>query len=101
MTQFHIFHVIRNGSFFFGDFHDLIVGNEQKFGVLVYKLFDEPGASHTVYLDMFTGDPLHETVLLLFYPKRCKRNTTGMTRERVRQVSAQNLCWFTSKLCIE
>jgi hypothetical protein len=66
MTQFYIFHVIGNGSFSFGDFQNLIVGDEQELGIPVNKLFNEPGAGHTVYLDMFTGNPLHETVLLLF-----------------------------------
>src|SRR6266702_3358117 len=65
MPQLHIFHVVGYGSFALGHLHHLVGRYEQEIGILVHKLFDEPGAGHAVYLDVFTSNPLHRRVLLL------------------------------------
>src|SRR6266699_4886834 len=65
MTEFHSFHVVGRGSFAGSDLHHLVGRHEQKLGVLVQKLLDEPWAGHAVYFNMLTRNPLHWDVLLL------------------------------------
>jgi hypothetical protein len=64
MPQFHVFHIVGNGMFSRSYLHHLIAGYKQELGVLIYKLFDEPGAGDSVYLDSLTGNPFHEKILL-------------------------------------
>src|SRR5436189_1850704 len=65
MAQFHIFHIIGRGPFALCHLHHLVVWHKEELSILVYKLFDQPGAGNAVYLDMFTVNPFHCMLLLL------------------------------------
>src|SRR6266436_4090537 len=65
MAQFHIFHVIGDRPFAFCHLQHLVGWHKEKLSIFVHKFFNQPGAGHTVYLDVFTSNPLHCMVLLL------------------------------------
>src|SRR6266536_4532077 len=82
MAQFHIFHIIGRGPFALCHLHHLVGWHKQELGILVHKLFDQPGAGHAVYLDMLTGNPFHCMVLLFL----CCLFTPGSARSRTAHI---------------
>src|SRR2546421_12178253 len=81
MAQFHSFHVVRYGPFALCYLHHLVGRHKKKLGILVHKLFDEPGAGHAVYLDMLAGNPFHCMILLLVASNGIDSETNGNRRK--------------------
>jgi hypothetical protein len=59
MAEFDILHVVGNGIQALRFIHDLVGARENKFGVLVDELLDQPRACDSIDFDMFTRDPFH------------------------------------------
>src|SRR5215469_5691353 len=78
VTKLDIFDVIRNGFKPLCLSHHLIGRCKDKLGVLVDELLDEPGASHTIDLDVFASNPLHRILLSRF--KSPRNHASAKTR---------------------
>ena len=63
VSQFYIFYIVGYSSFACSYLHHFVTWHKQEFGILIHKLFDEPGAGHAVYFDSFSCNPLHEMFL--------------------------------------
>src|SRR5882672_9048494 len=59
MSQLCIRNVVRNCLFPFRYLQDLVRGNEEKFGLRIDELLDQPGTSHPVHFNLFSSNPFH------------------------------------------
>lgn len=59
MTEFYVRHVIGDGSLPLSGLHHLVGRDEQKLGLRVHELLDEPRTSHSVHLDSFSCYVFH------------------------------------------
>jgi hypothetical protein len=59
VAELHPFDIVRCCAFALGHFHHLVLGHEQKLGIRIDELLDEPRTCDPIYLYTLACDPLH------------------------------------------